>query len=570
MDSENRKSKPVSTGDQVTNLVTALEQGQLSAEELAQLDRMIVESDEVLRAYVAHVQDSVQIHRHAKLGSDVLFASPAQGAAETQTQLPAREDRGGYWRVVLGCLAACAACVVLTWCVSQPSTKPINAVLTPARVEEEPPTPRVIQDIYVATLTGTVDCQWTQGSEVPAYGEPLEAGHLLKLEAGVAQVTFNDGAKVVLQGPAEFEMISPGSARLASGKLSALVPMQAVGFRVHTPSAEVVDLGTEFGLVVSDDGHTEVHVFAGEVVVWDPTREEGETEGRHLSENQAVVIGKDAGMQRTMKMDASKFRREITPRLSKAELPPLGVTDYLALWLAADVTVKTDDSGGVIAWRDIAAGDNQSEEDAWQQEIENRPRWVRNGISGLPSIRFDGKSSYLTTTPLLSTESQTLFLVFSRRDVPMSEYAKRQILNYNGPPHALSPFDGTPMRVLQIDDLFHKGIYRARFYAGGFSVGGASSIKPVPPDTPTLLAYRYDTEVNESMLAIDGEIREVNTAPRWKSYTSRKVFGRHPKQDSEMSFFAGDIAEVLIYNGALDEEQMGDVTEYLMQKYSLK
>jgi ferric-dicitrate binding protein FerR (iron transport regulator) len=46
------------------------------------------------------------------------------------------------------------------------------------------------------------------------------------------------------------------------------VPSHARGFKLTTPDAQVVDLGTEFGLKVSDAGKAEVHVFDGEVEVY--------------------------------------------------------------------------------------------------------------------------------------------------------------------------------------------------------------------------------------------------------------------------------------------------------------
>ena len=55
---------------------------------------------------------------------------------------------------------------------------------------------------------------------------------------------------------------------LRQGKVRALVPKPAQGFRVHTASGDVVDLGTEFALEVTED-HADVHVLDGEVE-WHP------------------------------------------------------------------------------------------------------------------------------------------------------------------------------------------------------------------------------------------------------------------------------------------------------------
>jgi hypothetical protein len=68
----------------------------------------------------------------------------------------------------------------------------------------------------------------------------------------------------LIEGPAELQLISSGEATCTRGKLSANVPPQAKGFRINTPKGTIVDLGTEFGLDVSE-ASSEVHVFKGEV-----------------------------------------------------------------------------------------------------------------------------------------------------------------------------------------------------------------------------------------------------------------------------------------------------------------
>ena len=83
----------------------------------------------------------------------------------------------------------------------------------------------------------------------------------------IVQVTFTGGAEVMITAPAEFDLLSDERLVLKRGKLSARVPEPARGFTVETPSATLVDLGTEFAADVDRDGNGEVHVFRGEVIV---------------------------------------------------------------------------------------------------------------------------------------------------------------------------------------------------------------------------------------------------------------------------------------------------------------
>jgi hypothetical protein len=114
----------------------------------------------------------------------------------------------------------------------------------------------------VAWLVNAQNCQWAEDTE-PAGA--MRAGTVLRVERGLAEIQFRGGARVVLEGPASLELLSANGARLLHGKLSAKVPEPAVGFEVLSPRGKVVDLGTEFGVSVGDDGATDVRVFVGQV-----------------------------------------------------------------------------------------------------------------------------------------------------------------------------------------------------------------------------------------------------------------------------------------------------------------
>jgi hypothetical protein len=113
----------------------------------------------------------------------------------------------------------------------------------------------------IAWLTNAQDCQWTDKDEEP--GRDMQPGKRLRLERGLAEIEFDRGARVILQGPAGLELVSAKSTRLLYGTLTARVPVAARGFTVLSPRGEVVDLGTEFGLSVDPGGATTVKVFTG-------------------------------------------------------------------------------------------------------------------------------------------------------------------------------------------------------------------------------------------------------------------------------------------------------------------
>src|SRR5262249_5268284 len=61
----------------------------------------------------------------------------------------------------------------------------------------------------VARVTATRNCSWGEASDV-GYGSRLHPGQRLNLSTGLVEITFNDGAVVVLEGPAKFDIETPG------------------------------------------------------------------------------------------------------------------------------------------------------------------------------------------------------------------------------------------------------------------------------------------------------------------------------------------------------------------------
>ena len=129
----------------------------------------------------------------------------------------------------------------------------------------------------VAHLVEAKDCRWIDGQPEPALGQVLPAGRSLTLIAGVAEIDFEIGAKVIVQSPAALELVSANSARLASGKVTVEIKKEAArGFKLLTPDATFIDQGTEFGVEASG-GSSRVHVFKGLVDV-DLKAREGKAE----------------------------------------------------------------------------------------------------------------------------------------------------------------------------------------------------------------------------------------------------------------------------------------------------
>ncbi len=117
----------------------------------------------------------------------------------------------------------------------------------------------------IAKITNLYRVVWSQPKPSIQTGSILLDSQLLDLQAGFVEIEFDDGAKVILEGPSGILLESANGAYLKHGKLSASVPVNAIGFSVQTPSATIVDLGTEFNVKVNMDGSSDVYVTQGSV-----------------------------------------------------------------------------------------------------------------------------------------------------------------------------------------------------------------------------------------------------------------------------------------------------------------
>ena len=120
----------------------------------------------------------------------------------------------------------------------------------------------------VATFADAINAKWANNADIMKEGLRLStgAGPLL-LKEGLVELLFDNNAKVTIEGPAEFEIISEDRVKLRYGRLYSVVPREALGFSVATPNAMIIDLGTQFGAFVDFQGNTELHVTEGKTTL---------------------------------------------------------------------------------------------------------------------------------------------------------------------------------------------------------------------------------------------------------------------------------------------------------------
>lgn len=204
------------------------------------LNELLASSAEARRAYRGIMALHAQLHLEYNGGGAAEFM-PGPAPARPGKPHPARRL---LW------IAAAAAIALL-------------AVLIP-RGGGQSPSPSI------ATLQSAHHARWGS-SDLPTR-EGSRLGHgTLRLEEGLAVIRFDSGAEVSLEAPAELVVIDSMNCRITFGTAVAEVPESAIGFRIGTPSAMVIDHGTRFSICVeSGSGDTRTQVFDGMVELENP------------------------------------------------------------------------------------------------------------------------------------------------------------------------------------------------------------------------------------------------------------------------------------------------------------
>jgi hypothetical protein len=162
---------------ELSALCNALVDGTLGEAQKVRLSDWLVASEAARRYYICAMGLSASLYSYA---SEMQVEAPDAAPSPKIIRLGV-----GSW---LGFLAA-AACVVLAlWIFSPRPTRDTTTAGLPA-------------DEYVARITGSKQCQWANGDPSARPGNFLRKGQRLELAQGYAEITFDSGAQVVLEGP---------------------------------------------------------------------------------------------------------------------------------------------------------------------------------------------------------------------------------------------------------------------------------------------------------------------------------------------------------------------------------
>jgi hypothetical protein len=241
--------------DDVLRLIDGYLVGDLDEAATADLDHALRQSPAARAYFVRFCKLETDLHAALRARAATSRALTSieiddyayEGRHENRPSGAAPASRQPWWRRSRGWIAA-SILVLIAGMAAVWSARP--------RAEKT----RSVSTAEVAWLINAQDCDWdgmAAGGLVP--------GRTVILRRGLAELRMGNGATVVLEGPAEMELVASDAVRVSHGKLAVRAEGSARGFQVLLPQGRLRDLGTEFGVNVDRDGSAKVVVFEGKI-----------------------------------------------------------------------------------------------------------------------------------------------------------------------------------------------------------------------------------------------------------------------------------------------------------------
>ncbi|HVS54523.1 MAG TPA: hypothetical protein VHD62_19360 [Opitutaceae bacterium] len=268
---------------------------------------------------------------------------------------------------------------------------------------------------------------------------------------------------------------------------------------------------------------------------------DGDYDGDGLTNLQEYVLGTAPDTSDTDAdglSDALEVAIGTDPTVSDLASVPT-VIGSLRLFLTAGAGVTLDGSGNVSTWADQSGLSH----DATQATSGQRPLWVDSALNGQPVLRFDGADDTLALPDFISSATAgEVFLVGRLADEPNETNSVFQFGTGGGTVYT----DGT-----LYDDF---GITDSTGHAG-------------PPLGRLQQPHIFDSSVSvtgESISRFNG-IEYLIRSGQTVSFRTDPLIGG----DQGGGHFPGDVAEMIVYNRALNASERKAMNIYLALKYGI-
>ncbi|MGV3773904.1 MAG: LamG-like jellyroll fold domain-containing protein, partial [Verrucomicrobiales bacterium] len=235
-----------------------------------------------------------------------------------------------------------------------------------------------------------------------------------------------------------------------------------------------------------------------------------------------------------------------------AAAPTSPVTEGLKLWLKADTGIEVGEAGGVLEWQDQSGNENH----ASQPDETMAPKVVANAVNAKPALRFDGENDYLdvisSETMAMVGDITTFFVVkFDDFATYRGVWAKTEGNLPASTDYYLLPNAGVPRGFRGNGTLENLG-----------SIDGTRAVRP-----NTYLVLGWESADKNFTHYFNGEA--AGSGPINVEYADTGASLKIGTRSDFVTRLKGDLAELLIYDAALSDEDRNSVFDYLKSKYNL-
>ncbi len=212
------------------------------------------------------------------------------------------------------------------------------------------------------------------------------------------------------------------------------------------------------------------------------------------------------------------------------------------------LSTEARDNNSISLWNDLNK-QSVTKSNATQSTGGNQPQYIENAFGAIPGVRFNGSSSFLNIDGLpLVNSDYTIFIVAQRRSNSSQNYfigGTDTILNSN-------------MHLgFRYNKMLTQGHYENNL---DYAINGYSNI------TPSLYTFWFSQNSGKQFWINSGISSVASDSSQTTALVSYNgaAIGRF-----NSSYFNGDIAEIIIFNRALNTEERQDIENYLQKKYNL-
>jgi hypothetical protein len=235
----------------------------------------------------------------------------------------------------------------------------------------------------------------------------------------------------------------------------------------------------------------------------------------------------------------------------------------LVLWLNGDTLTPLGDGTPVAVWTDNSPSANH----ATQGVLANQPLVELNAFAGHTAVDFDGADDFLALVRNTLPNGLTYFAVASTDDTSAAKV-------YPGNA-ALTVIGDSTNAIWNSFGVTGGKLEHNVFDSGWESTQSASSVSSLSGLVPHVLASRLTNSPSPfgPELFVDGVAETIGNTGSYSAgnigYNRISGSFLNGTQPNTGDVFNGLIAEVLIYNRPLTDEEVGQVNAYLLNKYTV-